>query len=262
MKSDWSWGSVENAFSNAWHDVTQTVSNGVNDLKQQASNVGNDIVHAATTVGNDIENAASTTWIDIKNTESTIVNDAGSAFSAAVTWGKNAITQTEQDFNTAVNAAKAWIDEQVANIEAIAQEVFSGIGHVIIEIYDALIDAKNAIVKFFQSGGFNTIKQFLYCVTSSGLAGVQIYNTFNGFYTKYDTFIASASAGPIGEGADATELLIGLICNWQKFTKAIDYLVNAQTTTGDQQYMWWGEFAGMLMNAIGTSKKKMKRFKK
>jgi len=123
-------------------------------------------------------------------------------------------------------------------------------------IADKLNEWYQKIKAFFESETWQNIMRIVNCILSAKTAGQNLIDVFNGIKGKYEVFTRAIKLTGFVVLIVLIDMLVGLICNWEKFKRAINYFIAAWNRSDSDKAMKWfyyGKATGTLINAIATA---------
>jgi hypothetical protein len=129
--------------------------------------------------------------------------------------------------------------------------------HEVIIFFDQMkariVKFRDMIFAFFHGPLWAKIMQIYECVKSAINFVSTIKEIIENVIFKVTTIISSVALGPIGL-LPIADIILSLLCNWNKFAKAIDFFKAASDQTNPiTKYEQWGKGVGGLIFAIGSS---------
>jgi hypothetical protein len=143
-----------------------------------------------------------------------------------------------------IDACKACFEavkKGIKKISEAAKKLFQPIVNFIKELI-------NKVKTFAENSKVKIALKALGCVNSV----VSLGRSVKGLIDKIAEFGAGFAAGGVGVLVPILKFIIGLICKWESFKKAIDYLYAGKRETGSKGKRWelYGRFLGALSFAI------------
>jgi hypothetical protein len=140
--------------------------------------------------------------------------------------------------DTIVNGIK-WVGDKVASA---AFSVFGKIAAVI-------KTAGEKIANFINSPTFKAIINFINCLKTLAHAAKAVITYILNFAKCVTQIIAG-----LGNWGNLLLILFNMICQWDNFKKAADYLISAVSKSGDTRCDYLGRFVGTLVIIVANSK--------
>jgi hypothetical protein len=117
-----------------------------------------------------------------------------------------------------------------------------------------LILWRNKIVEWYKSEFFQRILTVINCTISARHFQENVISTLRKGITKISSIIKADSSGKIKLNVVISDLIVGLICVWKVYKKAVDYFLkgNALTERVPKWYLY-GQGSGQMFLAICNS---------
>jgi len=122
------------------------------------------------------------------------------------------------------------------------------------QIVDFAKAFSNGIREILKGKMFQEFKKFADCALKVGIWGTGIARVVIGVYSKITAISAGLAAGGAGVFLPLADIMVGLVCKWKDFVKAIGYLIqgiNSSKTV--QRWMYFGRFFGRMLFAFATA---------
>jgi len=162
--------------------------------------------------------------------------------------GKHIVSTGEHD-------ASHVVSKGTHNVEGIISDVWQDIADKILPMIQKEVQSISAsFYQVFHSTLWKNIVLFISCLKSGAAGAQQLVKVFYGFETKIDALIEATAADVLPVVVVIVDLIIDMICNYEDFLKAFNYLADAiQASNAAQKSNYSGRFIGGLINAVGTS---------
>jgi len=144
------------------------------------------------------------------------------------------------------NSVKSGVSSAANTVASAAKTVVNNLNptETVQKIVNAIKGVINKINDFFTKTVPPMIT-FLTCVLGKRESIKNLFNVIRGFINNVKALM--------GGWAGLVKVIINCVCNWKEFKKAVEYLLTAIKSSGEQRWQGIGRFAGQLAYAIGTS---------
>jgi len=171
--------------------------------------------------------------------------------------GSTLFQSAEDAYNFVASGARMAKDAiKAATKRVVASAVANFPGPV--AAFQAIADYIKSLVDrvklFFQSDTWKTIKAVFDCLNAAVAFASEFKEAIMGVISKVKEIIVSvATLSPLALAALA-DIILALLCNWDKFAKAVEWFTKASAETVPvKSYEFWGRGIGGIVNAIGTA---------
>jgi hypothetical protein len=171
---------------------------------------------------------------------------------------KNAIfSSSDQAYQFVAGKVTMAKDKVKAAMNKMVQDAIAKFPQAV-EVFQKIAEYIKALAeqvqKFFQSPLFKRIKELLDCVISLATFASNIKTTITNVITKVKDIVTATGSLPPLALAIIADLILALLCNWEKFAKAIGNFTTASAQTDKiKVFEYWGKGIGGLFEAIGSS---------
>jgi len=185
------------------------------------------------------------------------IGEVGDAIAGTVKGVKDAVFATAEEAYAFVasgvaktkDAVKKLIDDIIADAVKNHPEAVAAV-QAVADYIQALADKIKA---FFNSPFFLAIKKVYDCYQLAQTIPPALKSVFTKIYEKVKTVISAVAMGPVGLAIIA-DIIVALLCAWDKFVKAADHIIKAVGETDPvKSFEQWGRGIGGILKVIASA---------